>query len=483
MKKAQKRPVAIDLFAGAGGLSEGLEQAGIWPAVAVEFHPQPALTHAFNHPETSVIAGDIRKLSLDVLRAKLTERVGSDRIDLVVGGPPCQGFSTAGKKKALDPRNSLFYQFVRVVAEFRPRMFLLENVPGFKKMHGGNAFHEASRLFSDLGYEFVNTIVEASRFGVPQRRQRFVMVGWLPDRAKPFQWPDPTHVALDADVLPLFPTRLQPLVTVEEAISDLAFVQPGWEAHRQGQAACSSYQEERRAGCELLFNHLASRHRAKAVKMFSHIEEGGTISMVPEEHRSAKRTMARLDRKSISNAVLALPDDLIHYEQHRIPSVREMARFQSFDDDFVFIGKRTSGFMERRFDVPQYTQVGNAVPPLLARALGQALQRSLGGWVEDIRAIEERRERHAWVRGTSGFAGYTLSREAEGSVALFDVEGLPIPLPTSDCDVPVSEAPATREWKNNADTRQRGQWAPGMAKPTAKMKARRGIRSRAANAD
>ncbi len=481
MKKSRNRPVAIDLFAGAGGLTEGLEQAGIWPAVAVELHPQPSLTHAFNHPNTTLIAGDIRKLSLKLLRQKLVERTGRAEVDLVAGGPPCQGFSTAGKKEAHDPRNSLFFQFVNVVAEFKPRMFLLENVPGFKKMHGGAAFHEASRLFTDLGYQLVDTVVEAFRFGIPQRRQRFVMVGWLPGKAKPFQWPEPTHGAIDADVLPLFPTQLLPLVTVEQAISDLAFVEPGWEARRQGLPVESSFQEDRRAGCDLLFNHLASRHREKAVTMFSHIDEGRTISMVPEEHRSAKRTMARLNRKSISNTVLALPDDLIHYEQHRIPTVREMARFQSFDDDFVFIGKRTSGFMERRFDVPQYTQVGNAVPPLLARALGLALQRSLGGKIEDIRAIKERRARHSWVRGTSGFAGYTLSPEAEGKLALFDVDGKPIPLPTSDTDLAVVDAARQHEWKNQTDTRKRGQWSPGVAKPSARMKARRGIRGRAAN--
>ena len=210
-----------------------------------------------------------------------------------------------------------------------------------------------------------------------------------------------------------------------------------------------------------MFNHLASCHRPKAVQVFSLIPEGGTISCVPSEVRSKKRTMARLDRHSISNAVLALPDDLIHYRHDRIPTVREMARLQTFDDDYVFWGKRTSGFVERRVDVPQYTQVGNAVPPLLGYALGTSLLASLGGERKDLRGIARRRARHLWVRGSSAYAGYILHPDAMQEISLLTVEGKQLPLSVSEDDISVPDAVAVQEW-GKRENRNRGQWAPNV---------------------
>ena len=459
-------PVAIDLFAGCGGLGEGLASAGIRVAVALELHPQPALTYAFNHPTTDVLFGDIRRLSMELLQERVRVRAGDKCVDLVVGGPPCQGFSTAGKKDADDPRNLLFYQFVRVVDTFRPRMFLLENVPGFKKMYGGAAFSKASQLFSELGYELTDTLVNAAEYGVPQRRLRFAMVGYLPGAVRAFAWPSPTHDDSSASgSLSLFPSSLAPYVTVEEALDDLAFLEPGWEAHRHQGHARSDFQRERRNGYEYLFNHLATRHRERAVAMFAHIAEGATIGSVPETLRSAKRTMARLRREDISNAVLAIPDDLIHYQHDRIPTVREMARLQTFDDDYVIFGKRTSGFVERRVDVPQYTQVGNAVPPLLARAWGHALLRALHAKPGDLRDVEFRRSRHRWVLGSSGYTGYTLSPKAVDVDNLMDTTGRRWPLPTSVVDTPVMEAESPVDWKAQPRTERRRQWAPGVTIP------------------
>lgn len=456
------RPVAVDLFAGAGGLGEGLAAAGFHVAVASERHPQAALTYAFNHPDTEVFFGDVKELPSRLIAEAATRLSESGTVDLVVGGPPCQGFSTAGKKLANDPRNVLFLQFVRIVADIKPRMFLLENVPGFLKMHGGRAFTEASRLFQTLGYELTSSIVNASHYGVPQGRQRFVMVGWRGNDARPFEWPARTHGSPETAQMSLLASAGLSAPTVKEALEDIAFLKPGWEANRHRRTPSSAYQVERRSGCDLLFNHLATRHRDKAEKMLSLIPEGRTISAVPAEFRSAKRTMARLDRNSVSNAVLALPDDLVHYEHNRIPTVREMARLQSFDDDYVFFGKRTSGFIERRVDVPQYTQVGNAVPPLLGRALGVALIRALGAENVDARNIEVRRSRQAWVRGSSGFAGYTLHPAAQGHLALRDVNGQPAELPTSSEDVAVDDAPPLFEWKAKAIHPKRGQWMPGV---------------------
>ncbi|MCJ2183926.1 DNA cytosine methyltransferase [Novosphingobium sp. 1949] len=445
----------MDLFAGAGGLSEGLAAEGIEVRLAQELHPQPGLTHALNHPDTSVVVGDIRQLNLNVLRDVLQRNHGEDAVDIVVGGPPCQGFSSAGKKQIDDPRNNLFTHFCRVVAEFRPKAIVLENVPGFKTRYGGQIYQQARKAFSALGYELEDRILNARDYGVPQNRNRFVMVGIQRSLGLHWTWPEPTH---GGHTEGLFGSLLKPFVTVEDAISDLEFVTPGFEGHRPLHTARTSYQLDRRSNSHLLFNHLATRHRSKAVEMFQHIPEGGTINAVPNALRSAKRTMARFDRKGVSNAVLALPDDLIHYDQDRIPSVRELARLQSYDDDYVFMGKRTSGFKERRVDVPQYTQVGNSVPPLLARAIGRALVRMFGAEGGDQRCLKARRERASWIRGSSARAGYTLANEA--TVRLYDLQGEILPLPLDERAVAVGDAEALVEWAVGERVGLSKQWAP-----------------------
>lgn len=452
-------PVALDLFAGAGGLGEGLLSAGIRVAVAVELHPQPCLTYAFNHPGTSVLVGDIRRLPLERLEETIIAATGKSKVDIVVGGPPCQGFSTAGKKISEDPRNNLFNQFFRVVEHFKPKLFLLENVPGFKKMHGGRAYSEATALFSNLGYKLTDDVLNAVDYGIPQGRRRFVMVGWLPRKVGSFEWPQKTHGVEHAPSL--FEGEVKPPVTVFEALEDIAFLEPGFEAHRHQGKPLTDYQKARRSGCDMIFNHLASRHRPKAMEMFSHIKEGGTIASVPEGIKSAKRTMARMNRNEPSNAVLALPDDLIHYRHNRIPTVREMARLQTFDDDYVIIGKRTSGFIERRVDVPQYTQVGNAVPPLLGKALGLAILKAFEASPQDLRDLTARRNRLVWVQGSSGYAGYTLSPKVEGKIVLITVEGEVLPLPIVKGDVPVIESLSLYDWTLLPNPR-RGQWCPGV---------------------
>jgi DNA (cytosine-5)-methyltransferase 1 len=264
----------------------------------------------------------------------------------------------------------------------------------------------------------------------------------------------------------LFSHTLAKHVSVADALGDIAFLEPGKEAHRHQANPLSSFQVERRAS-PYLFNHLATKHREKAVEMFSLIAEGRTINSVPTESKSSKKTMARLDRHHISNTVLALPDDLIHYNHHRIPTVREMARLQSFDDDYVFIGKRTSGFMERKHDVPQYTQVGNAVPPLLAKAIGRALALMFNVSPEDVRQRDERLKRLAWVRGTSGYSGYTLSTIAEDKLALYNIDGEQIPLPIDEKPTPVIERKEVEDWRNSKDEMPARQWAPGVSSSVA----------------
>jgi DNA (cytosine-5)-methyltransferase 1 len=456
-------PVAVDLFSGCGGLAEGLLAAGIDVAASVELHPQPALTCAFNHPDTRVLVGDIRELDIDVLR-DAARRNHTDRVDIVVGGPPCQGFSSAGKKQLSDPRNSLFQNYVRVIEHLRPRMFLMENVPGFQRMYGGAVYREAWRSLNELGYRTVDAMLAAKHFGVPQSRRRFVMVGWLPGAAEAFEWPVASH---GGPVMDLLGTASSQFVPAGDALDDLAFLHPGYEATRY-QDVCdtvAAFASARRDGNEIVFNHLATRHRVKAVEMFARIRVGGTIREVAETHRTGKRTMARLDPRELSNTILSLPDDLLHYAHNRILTVREAARLQTFDDDFVFFGKRTSGFVERRVDVPQYTQVGNAVPPVLARALGGALLQSLGGVPRDLRGKHRRRQRHQYVLGSSAYAGYVVSPDIADELVLATVTGAQLALPTDDVEMPVTSLPALRDW-TQAPNPRRGQWSPGVvAKP------------------
>lgn len=419
--------------------------AGIDVVASVELHPQPALTHAFNHPGTAVFVGDVRAFDAgSLLRHTRLQRLGD--VDIVVGGPPCQGFSSAGKKSINDPRNSLFRAFEDLVATIRPRMFLLENVPGFQTMFGGAVYRQALTAFHELGYETSDSIISASDFGIPQTRRRFVLVGWLPKFVKPFEFPQG-----DAE-----------LVTSGDALSDIDFLAPGYEATRYKRGrVIPAFGAARRTANGLLFNHLASRHRARAVEIMRGIPVGGTIRSVDPAVRSAKRTMARLDRGAIANTVLSLPDDMIHYKHDRILTVRENARLQTFDDDFVFFGKRTSGFIERRVDVPQYTQVGNAVPPLLGKALGEALAACFGADVHDLRDKDVRMTRHALVRGSSGYAGYVLGPEAEDEIRLLSVDGAPLPLPVDASEQRVKDAPSLRDW-TQAPRPRRSQWAPGV---------------------
>jgi DNA (cytosine-5)-methyltransferase 1 len=408
-----------------------------------------------------VFAGDIRDLDLDLVLDVLARNSSAGAtVDIVAGGPPCQGFSTAGKKQAQDPRNDLFLEFVRVVRTLQPRIFLLENVPGFKTMHGGAAYASASRLFRELGYDVRDTILNAADFGAPQRRTRFAMVGVLPGTTPhSFDWPPPTHHDETASLDLLLEGR-HAYVTVEEALDDLAFLEPGSEAHRHQSIPRFEYAADRRNGCDSLFNHLATEHRPQAVALFQRIAEGKTVASLPRNERPKKVTMARLDRTRISNAVLALPDDMIHYAHHRIPTVREMARLQTFDDDYVFVGKRTSGFMERRVDVPQYTQVGNAVPPALGRAFGRAILQCLGHEEQDLREIAIRRERHQWVRGSSAYAGYTLDPAAQDEIRLLSVNGDHIALPCDTHDERTLDLPPVRRWRQPGARARRGQWAP-----------------------
>lgn len=444
------RAVAVDIFAGAGGLAEGFLAAGIDVAVAVEHHPHAALTNAVNHSDCSVICGGVADLDCDLIYEEVKKRTGKRRVDIVAGGPPCQGFSSAGKQDDNDPRNKLIYEFVRVVDELSPTCFVFENVPAITEASGGKVIQKLLADFWNLGYEIYGIdngsdyypcsypVVDASWFGVPQARKRLLLVGLRKKVLNSFQWLGKS--------LSIPSSRRAKQVTIFDAIGDLDFLESGFECHSYQKRPLSSFQTKRRANSDVLLNHLASDHRKETIQMFRRYQPGQTVSSIPIEYRTGKQRVRRFSKFELSPAILALPDDFIHYMQNRIPTVRELARLQSFDDDFVFLGKRTTSDQSRRLDVPQYTQVGNAVPPLLARSLGRALLKSLGIDSTDKRDRITRRKRIGLLTGSSAYSGYGVRPELAKSLDLLDIEGKKLCIDTTEESSDLSEIKGPVHW-------------------------------------
>jgi DNA (cytosine-5)-methyltransferase 1 len=438
--------VAVDLFSGAGGLSEGLTAAGIHVAVAVEKDYHAALTHAFNHPHTSVICDDLGRIGKREILSQVGCKTGSTTVDIVAGGPPCQGFSSAGRQLCNDSRNDLIWEFVRAVKEIRPRCFVFENVPEIASVAQGRLLRRLLEKFASCGYQVTNVdvdkdpslqdlpIVDAASLGVPQRRRRLLLVGWL-GGCSTFKWAPLSNGQ---------GSKAESQVSVHDAISDLAFLRGGFESHSYELPATTRFQRERRRGSIAPFNHLASSHRPATVAMFRHFSQGGTVNSIPEHLRTGKQRRARLNPNTVSHAVVGLQDDFIHYSRHRVPTVRELARLQSFDDGYVFFGKRTANSKSRALETAQYTQVGNAVPPLVAKSLGRAIITALGSEHRDRRDMAERISRQKLVLGTSAHAGYQLGKTIVDSVRLYDRNGTFVPIRLVDSGMAIQ--PSTVRW-------------------------------------
>lgn len=378
-------PVAIDLFAGAGGLSYGLGMVGIRTAAANEVHAHAGLTYRHNHPGTELIVGDARQLSGSELLTAASRALGRDvalgTVDCVVGGPPCQGFSLAGTKNRSDSRNDLPHHFIRLVLEMRPRVFLFENVYGLVSLYKGAVFEEILTAFRSMpGYAISYEILDATNYGVPSLRKRVIVVGT--SLGRPFDFPEQTHRLPRTAFQParLFGSEglfLTP--TIGEAISDLdTLTEPGEVETEYKLPARSAYQFWARAVARVINNHESTKHSARVMNAFSFIPPGGGANDIPPEIRSKKDGLKRLHPEEVCRAILSAPEDLIHYSRDRIPTVREQARLMSFPDQFVFCGQRTSGNQMRKHGYCSQTQqVGNAVPPFLGAALGVALRNHL----------------------------------------------------------------------------------------------------------
>lgn len=384
----------FDLFCGTGGFSHGIESArrdAFETKLGVDILAPSLDTFAANHPGAVPIRRDLRRLSCK----EVAERTGLGRgeVDVIVGGPPCQGFSSIRPFRSSnndDPRNTLFEQFANFVNYFRPKVLVMENVVGLATHQNGEALARIVECFEQLGYGCDWRILNAAHFGVPQRRERLILIGTR-DGARTI-FPRPTHESrgatigfrersrmLATDDLPLFRSA-EPLaqpVTVLDAIDDLPPIASGEVATSYTRKPRTAYQADRRVGASVLTMHDSTKHTAKMLEIIRH--SGPNISCIPRHLISSgfSSCYSRLDGAAPSvtitvNFVHPASNRCIHPKLDRALTPREGARLQSFDDTFVFSGTRSQ----------IVKQIGNAVPPLLGRAVGNAILEMLEGVAE-----------------------------------------------------------------------------------------------------
>jgi DNA (cytosine-5)-methyltransferase 1 len=385
----------LDTFAGAGGFSLGFELAGCTVVGGIEVDSWASETFAHNHKDALVITRDIQLISDDELRDDFANR----RPDILLGGPPCQGFSICRKNSGdpTDPKNSLFVEFLRVAKVLQPDYVIMENVPNIEnaRTHSGESvIGIIKRELKNLGYRVAHSVLEATDFGIPQIRKRLFIVASVQELAKPF--PRKTHCVQNG-APDLFGGSLERCPSLWEAISDLPALKAGEGNNLQdySKAPENEYQRMLREGSGHIWNHTAMRHSKRMIERFASMMCGQSVSDVPEHLRPLKRN----GNGEISGKVYDQnnrrmhPDrpchtipasfyaNFVHPYQHRNFTPREGARLQSFPDWFVFKGKPTVVSQkllarEGRTDethLCQYNQIGNAVPPLLAKALADNL--------------------------------------------------------------------------------------------------------------
>lgn len=387
---------SIDLFAGAGGLSTGLTQAGFRPLFASELHPTYAAAYAFNHRETDVVVDDIRRVDAHEVRS----RFGLDRgdLDLLAGGPPCQGFSiNAPIRSNKDPRNHLFREFLRFTEEFMPRAILIENVPGLVSFERGGTLTAITSSLEQYGYHTSVKILSAAYHGVPQTRWRTIIIGTLTPHNEATVWPQPTHCAQvranfshnfhGKDILE-HPSDAssQAATTLRDAISDLPRSPKPLNSQdaiaQYDSAPTSVFQNQVRRGSTGVYNHFSSNLSGINLERLSHIPPGGNWTNIPHNLLPAGMQRARKSDHTkrygrprwgdLSGTILTKCDPhwgaFFHPSEDRVFTVREAARIQSFPDTYHFTGSLAE----------QYAEVGNAVPPMLAQAIGTQIAAHLG---------------------------------------------------------------------------------------------------------
>ena len=375
----KKTPIAVDLFSGAGGVAVGLEAAGFATALALDFNKPSAQTYRRNFPQHKFIEGDIREVSGDYVLAEAGLSVGET--DLLIGGPPCQGFSIIGSRFAMDPRNDLFLEFLRVGDALRPKCIVMENVPGLATLAGGQILQHILDGFRAMGYSVSFAELLAAQYGVPQMRWRMIFVAFRNDLGMPsgVGFPRPTHGRRGiGELVPnctISPQDSFGFLTTRHAIGDLPAVGAGEQVTKYLGPPTCDYQERMRNGADAtLHNHYAPRLSVQNLNRIAYLRPGQNwrdlpIELLPESMKRAKRKdhtrrFSRMTWEGVPRSIITRFRDpktgeYTHPEQTRTISIREGARIQSFPDRFVFEGNHSE----------IYDQVGNAVPPILAQSI------------------------------------------------------------------------------------------------------------------
>lgn len=332
----------LDLFSGCGGLSLGFEQVGFNILAGVDSWKDALETFQANHENSLAIQHDLLNPDFDSISNQLTEKV-----NVIIGGPPCQGFSISGKRNPDDPRNKLYIGFVEAIKHFQPEAFVMENVPNLASMQKGLIIETILNEFKELGYKTFHKILLASDYGVPQNRKRLFIVGFK-------------H-----DVNFCFPSPHSKKVNCEEAISDLPENDIADGASYTINTK-SEYQKLMREKSKQLFNHQTTTHTDQTKTIIAMVPDGGNYKDLPIELRNTRNVniaWTRFNSKKPSHTIDTGHRHHFHYKFNRVPTVRESARLQSFPDNFIFHSSKTS----------QYKQVGNAVPPILAAELAKKI--------------------------------------------------------------------------------------------------------------
>ncbi|MCO5259593.1 MAG: DNA cytosine methyltransferase [Crocinitomicaceae bacterium] len=344
----KNKPTVIDLFCGCGGLSYGFIEAGYDVLLGIDHWKDAIVTFENTHKNAKGIVADL----FTKTPQEIQKETNIKDVDVIIGGPPCQGFSIAGKRIIDDERNQLYKSFVSFVKHYQPKVFLMENVPNIVSMGKGVVKDSIIADFEELGYTVVYKVLLASDFGVPQNRKRAFFVG--AKNNKEFVFPEQTTA--------------NP-ISSKDAISDLPekTLKDGTKYKTEPK---SDYQKLIRENSNGIFNHEITNHKEQTINIISLVPDGGNYKDLPEElqkTRNVNIAWTRLNSEKPSFTIDTGHRHHFHYKYNRVPTVRESARIQSFPDSFIFLGSKTS----------QYKQVGNAVPPILAKVLATEIKKYL----------------------------------------------------------------------------------------------------------
>ena len=339
----------LDLFCGAGGLSLGFERAGFDVVKAVDIDPYSVLTYNYNR--TREIAEVKSVLDID---NNYINSLG--RIDGIIGGPPCQGFSTAGQRIIDDERNKLYREYFRILEQVNPNFFVIENVTGILTFAKGAVKNDIIKRAESLGYKIFYKTLDTSEYGIPQVRLRVFFVAIKNElcNKKIFD----------------FPAGGEKPISILDAIGDLPSLDNGEDNKSYLHEATTDYQRMIRDNMTVIYNHDLSKHSESTKRIISKIPEGGSIMSIPESEREGRNYHAllrKMDRNKPSLCIDTGHRTYFHYEEKRIPSTREVARLQSFPDSYIILGPRND----------QQRQVGNAVPPILAEKIAISIKQYL----------------------------------------------------------------------------------------------------------